>query len=133
MKKVVFAVLLGLAVVVLGVTGIGYLLPQDHVASREAVFATPAGPVFAAISDVARYPEWRQGLTSVDVISDQPSKWREHAGGDGITFEVVDSKPDERLHVRIADPDLPFGGTWTYELMPEGSSLADLQARLSSH
>jgi hypothetical protein len=23
--------------------------------------------------------------------------------------------------VRIADPDLPFGGTWTYRLTPKGS------------
>ena len=22
--------------------------------------------------------------------------------------------------MRIADPDLPFGGTWTYELKPDG-------------
>jgi len=30
-----------------------------------------------------------------------------------------------RLVVRIADPKLPFGGTWTYEITPapEGSSL----------
>lgn len=76
MKKFVFAVLLGLAVVALGVTGIGYLLPQDHVASREAVFSTPAGPVFAAISDVARYPEWRQGLTSAVTPSRSRSSTR---------------------------------------------------------
>ena len=23
--------------------------------------------------------------------------------------------------MRIADPELPFGGTWTYELKPEGT------------
>ena len=122
MKRFFFAVLLGLALVVLGVTAVGYMLPQDHVASREIVFPAPPASIFEAISDVARYPEWRRDLTSVDVISAAPLKWREHAGGDAITFEVVESRPQERLEVRIADPDLPFGGTWTYELMPEDSS-----------
>ena len=55
----------------------------------------------------------------MDVISTAPLKWRERAGGDAIMFEVVESRPHERLEVRIADPDLPFGGTWTYELLPE--------------
>ena len=122
MKRFLVAVLLGLVVVVLGVTVIGYLLPQDHVASREMVLASAPASVFEAISDVARYPEWRQEVTSVDVISTAPLKWREQAGGDAITFEVVESRPQERLEVRIADPDLPFGGTWIYELMPEASS-----------
>lgn len=121
MKKFVFAVLLGIAVVVLGVTVVGYMLPQDHVASRELVFAAAPALVFGTIVDVGRYPEWRRDLSSVDVLSSSPLRWREHAGGDAVTFEVVESRPPERLQVRIADPDLPFGGAWTYELTPEAS------------
>jgi hypothetical protein len=36
-------------------------------------------------------------------------------------YEVVESTPPQRLVVRIADPDLPFGGTWTYELTSQGT------------
>ena len=122
MKKFVLALLLGLAVVVLGVAAVGFMLPQDHVASREAVLTAPAAAVFETISDVGRYPEWRKDLSSVEVLASNPLKWREHAGGDAITFEVVESKPQERLQVRIADAELPFGGTWTYELRVEGST-----------
>ena len=122
MKKFVFAVLLGIAVVVLCVTAVGYMLPQQHVATREMVVAAAPASVFATIVDVARYPEWRRSLSSVDVLAGSPLRWREHAGSDAITFEVVESRPPERWQVRIADPDLPFGGTWTYELMPEASS-----------
>jgi hypothetical protein len=37
----------------------------------------------------------------------------------------VVSQPPAKLVVRIADPKLPFGGTWTYEITPiaAGSSL----------
>jgi hypothetical protein len=47
---------------------------------------------------------------------DGRARWLE-AGGDGeILFERVEAVPAERLVTRIADPGLPFGGTWTYEL-----------------
>jgi hypothetical protein len=36
-------------------------------------------------------------------------------------MEQVDREPPRRLVTRIADPDLPFGGTWTFELTPAGS------------
>jgi hypothetical protein len=120
-KRVLLAVIAGLILLVVGVTGVGYALPQSHVAFRDATFAAPASAVFATVSDVGRYPEWRSGLSRVEVLQSDPLKWREHSGGDVVTFEVVESKRDQRFKVRIADTDLPFGGTWTYELMPQGT------------
>lgn len=102
------------------ITTIGYMLPQGHVASREAVVDAPRETVFARISDPAGYPAWRPDVSSVEVLSRDPLRWREQTGGDAITYEVVEQQPPDRLVVRIADPDLPFGGTWTYELRPEG-------------
>jgi hypothetical protein len=121
MKKLVMAAVGGLVVVVLVVAVVGYLLPQGHLASRETILPAPRSRVFDTIVDVGRYPEWRAELGKVEIVSQTPLKWRELAGGDRVTFEVVESRPPERLQVRIADPDLPFGGTWTYELTPEGS------------
>jgi uncharacterized membrane protein len=121
MKKLVVAAVGGLLAVVLVVTAVGYLLPQDHLASREMILAAPASRVFDTITDVGRYPEWRTDLAKVEIVSQTPLRWRELAGGDQVTFEVVESQPPERLQVRIADPDLPFGGTWTYELSPQAS------------
>ena len=31
-------------------------------------------------------------------------------------MEVIEFLPPRRFSLRIADPKLPFGGTWTYEL-----------------
>ncbi len=112
------AAMLALAIVI---TIIGYALPQDHVAFVQASVPMPPAAVFAKISDVGRFPEWRPDVQEVEILSPSPLTWRERSGGDLITYEVVESRPHERLVVRIADANLPFGGTWTYELHPDGT------------
>ena len=47
--------------------------------------------------------------------------WRESdQHGQKITFEAMESIPPRRLVTRIADGNLPFGGSWTYESAPSG-------------
>ena len=100
----------------------GYLLPVAHVASVEARFARPPADVFAAIEDVRRYPEWRPDVSRVDVLSESPRvRWKESGSNGDITFELEDRVVPTRLQSRIADPSLPFGGSWTYEVTPSGS------------
>ena len=43
--------------------------------------------------------------------------------GRAITYERVESVPPRRMVTRI-DPGLPFGGTWTYHLVPEAEGTA---------
>lgn len=121
MKKAAIAVTALVLAVIVAVVVIGWLLPAEHVASGEVTLPAPPQRVFEAITDVNRYPSWRPALTRVDVLATAPLRWREHEGGDAITFEVVDSSPPQRLKVRIADADLPFGGSWTYTLTPAGT------------
>ena len=121
MLKILLVVGCGLVLLVLIVTAIGFALPQNHVASVEAVLSAEPPDVFNRISDPARYPSWRGDLTRVEILGTQPLKWREHGSDDPITYEVVESRPHQRYVVRIADPDLPFGGTWTYDVRPEGT------------
>ena len=118
LTKILLYSLLVLAGLVLAIAGIGSLLPQGHTAAHEVTVGGPPPAVFATIADVARYPEWRRDVSRVEVLGDSPLRWREHSGGDAITFERVASTPPSMMQVRIADPDLPFGGTWTYELQP---------------
>jgi hypothetical protein len=35
---------------------------------------------------------------------------------------VESEVPNKRLATRIADPSLPFGGKWTYAILPAGDS-----------
>jgi hypothetical protein len=112
------AILLTLVVVVIVV---GYALPVAHVASREVTLTQTPDEVFATLSDVAHYTEWRRDVTRVDLLSTSPLRWREHGSNGDITFLVVESARPLHLMTRIDDQALPFGGTWSYDLVPSGT------------
>ena len=117
--------LVGVAVLVLIVAVVvivGYMLPRDHVASTTATIPAPPDSVWEALTDVRDYPRWRGGVRSVDVLSTEGAlRWREKTGDGDITFERTEEERPRRLASRITDEKLPFGGSWTYELAPEGS------------
>ena len=101
---------------------IGASLPLKHQVSRTITIHRPAETVWTLISGA---PTWRPGVSNYQELPphDGHRMWREtdkHA--QTITFEAIESVPPRRLVTRIADPKLPFGGTWTYEIVPEGDS-----------
>ena len=103
---------------------VGWLLPVRHRASRTATIRARPTQVFSLIADVEAFPAWRSGLKSVDVVSrdstGRPLRYRERGSNGDILFEFVARDENRRLVSRIADPKLPFGGTWTYELRAAG-------------
>jgi len=112
----------GVLLIVGVVALVGYLLPVGHVASVEARYERPPAEVFETIADVRRYAEWRADVARVELLSNTPrTRWKESGGHGDITFELEESVPPKRLRARIADPSLPFGGTWTYDVTPSGS------------
>jgi hypothetical protein len=126
MKWILWA-FITLAGVLILITVIGWLLPKAHSVSREAQFNQPPEVIWKAITDVEAMPTWRQGLKSVKRLPNKnglPS-WVETSASGTIPFETVVSQPPAKLVVRIADPGLPFGGTWSYQITPVsgGSSL----------
>ena len=116
-----------LAGVLILIAIIGWLLPKEHTVTREAQFHQPPEAVWKAITDVDAMPIWRAGLKSVKHLPDQNGLpcWEETTDGGVFPLATVVSQPPTKLVVQIADPKLPFGGTWTYEVtaMPTGSSL----------
>lgn len=101
---------------------IGWTLPVGHQASVTADLQAPPARVFAAISDPARYPEWRTDLTRVEFIEqgDGRVRFREHGPFGPIVFRIDELTPPSRMRTRIDDTDQPFGGTWTFDLEPAG-------------
>ena len=117
MKRwVIFTVLIAVGVVAL-VAGIGWMLPKAHTASRTAQYAAAPEAVFAAISDVGQYASWRSDVTSVDLLPSGNGKVFRETGPDGqVTYRIETLEPPTRMVSRIADPSLPFGGSWTFEV-----------------
>lgn len=95
---------------------VGRSLPLDHVASRMSRFARPPERVWRELTDVDALPQWRTGLKRVERLPGPTTKWIEHGPAGKLTLEVVESDAPRRLVTRIADPSLPFGGGWTFEL-----------------
>ncbi len=108
---------------------IGWLLPVRHRAMREATFRTTPDRLFALITTPADFPKWRTGIQRVDVLPavDGHAQYREVSSGGSILYAVVRSVPDRELVTEIADRTLPFGGRWTYELIPVSADSTTLR------
>jgi uncharacterized protein YndB with AHSA1/START domain len=117
MKIVLFIVLAVVAIGVL-VTVVGSLLPARHVASRSARFATPPDTLWSTLSDFPRMAGWAPELTRVERLPDRGGHpvWLHVGPRWSAPMELTEFDPPRRFTLRIADPKLPFGGTWTYEV-----------------
>lgn len=106
---------------------VGALLPKAHEASRSARYAQPPEAVWRTITDFPAMPSWRADVDRMERGADRNGHpvWVEVSGSDRLPLEVEEAQAPRRMVTRIADPDLPFGGTWTYELKPDagGTSL----------
>lgn len=109
------AIVLAIAVMV----AIGAMLPRAHIATRRVILKASPEAVFALIAGPS---DWR-GL-KYERLGDSPLKWRETQGNDAIVYERVETVAPTRIVNRIADPGLPFGGSWTYDVAPEGTGSA---------
>ena len=108
-----------IAAVVIAVVVIGMLLPKAHAARRSVRLKYSADAVWALI---AGDQSWRPELRTSEPVNSASGQraWKEtDKHGQTITYETVESVAPRRLVTRIADRNLPFGGTWTYEIQPE--------------
>lgn len=112
-------VLLGIVIAV-----IGALLPRAHTASCATTIHRSPDAVFAAIRDFGAHPAWRRGVNAIELLPprDGHVSYREKSRHGAITYVVLEDMPGQRLVTKIADEDLPFGGTWTIELSSEGTA-----------
>lgn len=115
---------------------VGSMLPEAHVASRSARYGKPPEAVWAALVAVEDMPAWRTGLKSVTRRPDvdgRPS-WVETSSQGTLPIVVVEWDPPRRMVGKIDDPALPFGGTWTWEVVPaEGGSTLRITERGEVH
>jgi uncharacterized protein YndB with AHSA1/START domain len=101
---------------------VGMLLPREHTARATIELAATPERVWAVVSDFAGAARWRPDLESVRLESPSDGRLRfvESSREGEIPFEVVSQDPPRLQVVRVVDDGLPFGGTWTWELVPLG-------------
>ena len=117
---VALIVVLALVAVVAVAALVGSRLPRGHVVSQQRTFPAPAEAVWGAITNIDAFPSWRSDVKKIDRLPDRDGRpvWIEDGASGRMTLAVERADPPRLLVVRIADPDLPFGGTWTYAIEP---------------
>lgn len=120
MKWMLWTVVL-IAAMALILTLIGWTLPRDHVVTRSARFHQHPEAIWSVITDIDAMPSWREGLKSIQRLPDRnglPAHVEVTTSGE-IPIETVEMVPPRKLVGRIASDQLPFGGTWTFEITPD--------------
>lgn len=115
-----FLVLVIIAVAVAGF--IGSTLPEEHTVTRTVLVPAGQEHVFALISHVQDYPHWRTGVKSVELLPEENGQfhWVEDTSMGKVPELLTENDPLSHRVVTIADPDLPWGGSWTFDLTPQG-------------
>ncbi|WP_223642387.1 SRPBCC family protein [Corallococcus sp. EGB] len=116
---------LGSLVGLIGIVAVvGMALPREHVATRSIVLKQRPGEVWPVVADIAEWPSWNKNLKRVERLADREGRtvYLVEDSNGALPSEVlqVTPPPGAMLVTRIADPDLPFGGTWTWTVAPEG-------------
>lgn len=98
----------------------GSRLPLDHTASVSEAIPASQQKVWGLITDPAAMPKWRTGLKAVTILPSENGApcWAEVQSSMTMPLCADVREAPSRQVVRIADPKLPFGGNWTYELEP---------------
>jgi uncharacterized protein YndB with AHSA1/START domain len=126
----IVAVLLGLLILAgLVLYFIGRALPERHTSRVTVVLPAARTAVWAVITDYAKMPGWWPAVKGVR-LETRPNgevwAWNKDAHDQEIAFRTREEKAPARLVREIMGEDLPFGGTWTFELAEE-----DGQTRLT--
>lgn len=119
----IFLIIAGsLLLIILLVAITGALLPRGHKATRLAKYKLSPEKIFAMITDHKNHPSWRGELKSVEIVTkDGKTFIKEESSFGPMTLEVVEHSPPRRYVTKIADEDLAFGGSWTFEIEPDGA------------
>jgi hypothetical protein len=116
MMKIVLTVTGCILLLIPCVVVIGLLLPKAHTVSRAAGYNTTPDKLFTLI---AGPQNWRPDVVRYEVVPNSTGReltQETTRSGETVTYELLDRKPPESIKRRIATPNLPYAGTWSYSL-----------------
>lgn len=102
---------------------IGRSLPERHTSRLTVVLPGARPAVWTVITDYARMPEWWPAVKAIRLETRPNAEvwtWNKDSHGQEIAFRTKEEKAPARLVREIMGDELPFGGTWTFELTDEG-------------
>ena len=116
--KIALIVVGVVVLLVVSVVVIGALLPKRHVVTRTALFKANPERLFALI---AGNQEWRPDVKSCELFTQNGKQFQRETSkrGETILYELEGSRPPMAIQRRIATENLPYGGSWSFELKPE--------------
>jgi hypothetical protein len=121
--RLAIGIVIALAVVVGLIVLIGSRLPKAHTVTRTTRVKVPPDALFTLLSDVDNYKAWRPDVKKLERLPDRDGRpaWVEEMSTGRIPMFFERMERPSLLVGRIADPTLPFGGTWTYRITPVAS------------
>ena len=99
---------------------IGYFMPVQHTSSHTVVLTAPPEQIWKILQDHRQYITWRSDVKKIEVKD--PLHWIETTTNGTLSFESEIVKPGATFRSRIVNQNLPFGGSWTYELIPDNGA-----------
>ena len=105
----------------------GRSLPERHTATIRFAVPQARATVWAALTDYAAMERWWPAVKSIR-MEQQPDgtiiTWNTDSHGQVIGFRTREEQAPARLVREITGHNLPFGGSWTYELAEENGGTA---------
>lgn len=108
-----FGVVLGIVAVL---AGIGYSMPNVHVAQAEADYRAHPDSLYATLADIEGWPDWHPGVERLTRIGDEAGTWRVSGPDGSMTITVTDRQPPRRF-TTLTDGGM-FIGRWTHHVEP---------------
>ncbi len=103
---------------------VGRSLPEKHTSRFSITLPVPPATVWAVITDYPKMPDWWPAVKAIRLETRPDGEvwtWNQDSRGREIAFRTIGEKAPQHLVREIVGDNLPFGGTWTFDLAPEAS------------
>lgn len=101
---------------------IGLLLPKRHVVTRSASYRATPEQLFRLISGEQN---WRSDVLRCETSTEPDGRVLQREttrNGETVTYELTERVEPISIERRIVTKNLPYSGTWSFSLKPEGES-----------
>ena len=106
MKRLLIGIAVVIVVLILAVLAIGFMLPEEHHASRTLTTKQSPQTIWDTINDHANEQNWRSDVQSVTSLGERDGKpvWQEnYKDGNKVTLITTESKPPTRMVRDLTD------------------------------